>query len=87
MCSFVILFLLFFNGGCMQCCGTEHTGRCRHGVEPRRENEGCGCREKREIQSRNTSDCGCDERREAVTPPPWVKSNYANGDTCGCEEQ
>ena len=39
-------------------------------------------------------DCDCDRGRDrgrdsdcGMTPPPWIRSNYANGDTCGCEEK
>lgn len=28
-------------------------------------------------------DCNCG----MTLPPPWTRSNYSNGDTCGCEEK
>ena len=89
MCNFIILFLLFCNGGCGHCNGIERIGCNRGCAESNCENRHCGCSHRGEsvIQPRNNSDCGCEERRDSSAPPPWVKSNYNNGDTCGCEEQ
>lgn len=40
-------------------------------------------RDNRDNRDRNRDrDCN-----NGMTPPPWTRSNYSNGDTCGCEEK
>lgn len=109
MCNWIILFLLFCNGG----CGNFLSGNGRGNND----NDGCGCGNNRRGSgwdngrgngrgNNDNDDCGCDNNdnrsgrggfdnrdwdnernRNGNTPPPWVRSNYSNGDTCGCEEQ
>lgn len=60
------------------------------------------CREDRDFDRNRNRDCDrnrnrdCDKDRDrnrdrdcncGMTPPPWTRSNYSNGDTCGCEEK
>ena len=63
-------------------CGNEGNQGCDSVIQPR------------------TADCDRDRDRDrdwdrdrdrdrdsSMTPPPWVRSNYSNGDTCSCTEQ
>ncbi len=92
MCNWIILFLLFCNGGCGSFLNGGSNNGCGCGSN---RNNGCGCGSNgvngRSGYGRNGSDCGCgcggNDDRNQNTPPPWVRSNYSNGDTCGCEEQ
>lgn len=77
MNSFIILFfLLYCNGGCNGC---EHNHW--HDSDDRRTGDSCN------ICDKPCHNCERDDRdRDDMTPPPWIKSNYANGDSCGCEK-
>lgn len=79
MCNWIILFLLFCNGnGGSFLSGNSNT------------NNGCGCGNNNNRGGRggyDDRDWDYDRNRSGNTPPPWVRSNYSNGDTCGCEEQ
>ena len=92
MCNWIILFLLFCGGN-----GSFLNGGC--GCNRGRNNDnGCGCdRDGGNGRGRDRdNDCGCGRDRDGdngrgrdreMTPPPWIRSNYNNGDTCGCEEK
>mgnify|MGYP006957492766 CR=1 FL=1 len=89
MCNWIILFLLFC-GGCHNGAGFLNNGcGCGRGRDCDRD-EG----RDRDCDRDRGRDCDCDRGRDrgrdsdcGMTPPPWIRSNYANGDTCGCEEK
>lgn len=101
MCNWIILFLLFcggchngagfLNNGCG--CGRgrdcdRDEGRDRDCDRDRGRDCDCGCDGGRDRDC--DRDGGRDRGRDSdcgMTPPPWIRSNYANGDTCGCEEK
>ena len=102
MCNWIVLFLLLCSGG-GGCNGSGRSGLgcgCNGNV---RNTSDCGCNGSVRNASdcgcggNSNEGCGCggsdnrdwdyDRNRGQNTPPPWIRSNYSNGDTCGCEEQ
>ena len=77
-CFIILFFLLCCNGGCNGC---EHNHR--HDCDDRRTGDSCNICDK-PCHNCEREDRDCD--RDGMTPPPWIKSNYANGDSCGCEK-
>lgn len=110
MCNWIIIFLLFCNGGlggnsrANEGCGCGNSGRGNdwdngsgrsndwgNGNGRSHDNDDCGCDNNNNRGGRGNGydnrDWDYDRNRSGNTPPPWVRSNYSNGDTCGCEEQ
>ncbi len=78
------------NRRSMTSCGNDNSQGGDSVIQTR--SADCGCDRDR--------DCGCDRDRDrdrdwdrdrdrdsSMTSPPWVRSNYSNGDTCSCTEQ
>ncbi len=68
-------------------CNRDRNRDC--GREPNRD---CGREPNRDCGREPNRDYGRDRNREregncGMTQPPWTRSNYSNGDTCGCEEK
>ena len=99
-CFIILFFLLCCNGGCNGCdhnhrhdCDDRRSGdSCNICDKPchncEREDRDCDCEKDRNRDRDRDRDCDRDRDRDRddMTPPPWIKSNYANGDSCGCEK-
>ncbi len=89
-CSYIILFLLLNNGSYNRCGCNNGFGYNNRGYYGRRNGDGRDCDS--DCDRDSDRDCDRNRSREAdcncgMTPPPWTRSNYSNGDTCGCEEK
>ena len=80
----------------MTSCGNDNSQGVDSVIQTR--SADCGCDRDRDRDRERDRDWDRDRDRDrdwdrdrgrdsSMTPPPWVRSNYSNGDTCSCTEQ